>query len=84
MKLSDIIGSIGVGLLLIAFILNLRKITSPDNKFYIILNVIGASLCGYSAFLIAFYPFVILEAVWVSVSLVSLFKRVPRGTFNNN
>jgi len=80
MSLSDILGSIGVSLLLVAFLLNLRGIMSPDSKWYIILNIIGAALCGYSSFLIKFYPFVILEGVWVIAAFSSLIKRVPRET----
>ncbi len=80
MSLSDILGSIGVSLLLIAFLLNLRGIMSPDSKWYIILNIIGAALCGYSSYLIKFYPFVILEGVWVIAAFSSLIKRVPRET----
>ncbi|MHB1178143.1 MAG: CBU_0592 family membrane protein [Daejeonella sp.] len=80
MSLSDILGSIGVSLLLIAFLLNLKGIMSPDNKWYIIFNIIGAALCGYSSYLIKFYPFVILEAVWVIAAFSSLIRHVPRGT----
>ena len=80
MSISDIIASIGVSLLLIAFFLNLKKIRGTDNKWYSGLNIVGAALCGYSSYLIAFYPFVILEAVWVLAALSSFVKRVPRET----
>ncbi|SKB72796.1 CBU_0592 family membrane protein [Daejeonella lutea] len=80
MTQSDILGSIGVTLLLVGFLLNIRKIVSSENRWYIVLNIIGAALCGYSAFLINFYPFVVLEAVWVIAAFLSLFSRVPRGT----
>jgi hypothetical protein len=80
MSLSDVLGSIGVSLLLIAFLLNLRSLLSSDSKIYIFLNIIGAALCGYSSYLIKFYPFVILEGVWVLAAVSSLIKRVPRGT----
>ena len=80
MNLSDVLGSLGVTLLLIAFLLNLRALLSSNSKFYIFLNIIGAALCGYSSYLIKFYPFVILEGVWVLAAVSSLIKRVPRGT----
>ena len=82
MSLSDLLASIGVTLLLIAFFLNLRKVLSTENRTYIILNIIGAGLCGISAYMIDFYPFVILEGVWVAVATFSLFKRVSRETEN--
>ena len=80
MNLSDLLGSLGVTLLLIAFLLNLRALLASNSKFYIFLNIIGAALCGYSSYLIKFYPFVILEGVWVLAAVSSLIKRVPRGT----
>lgn len=80
MKLSDIIASIGVTLLLIAFFLNLKKLLSTESKIYSLLNIAGAGLCGISSYMISFYPFVILEGVWVAVALSSFFKSVPRET----
>lgn len=84
MSASDIIGSLGVSLLLVGFLLNLRGVLSPVSKWYISLNISGAILCGYSAYLIHFYPFVILEGVWALAAFSSLFKRVPRETYNDN
>jgi len=82
MKVSDIIASVGVIILLIGFMLNLFKKLSPDSKAYALMNFVGAGLCGYSSYLISFWPFVILESIWAFVALLSLFK-VPRGTGNN-
>jgi hypothetical protein len=82
MTLPDIIASVGVSILLIAFFLNLFGKIASSSKFYIFSNIIGAGLCCLSSYLIRFYPFVILEAIWASVAIVSLFKHVPRGTSN--
>jgi len=82
MKLSDIIASIGVIILLIAFLLNLYGTLSAENKIYGLLNLIGAGICCFASWMVSFYPFVILEGVWAFVALVSLFK-VPRGTSGN-
>jgi hypothetical protein len=79
MKTSDIIASVGVIILLIAFLLNLFKKIDAESKLYALMNFIGAGLCGYSSYLISFYPFVILEGIWAFVALLSLLK-VPRGT----
>jgi hypothetical protein len=79
MKTSDIIASIGVIILLIGFMLNLFKKISPESKTYALMNFVGAGMCGYSSYLISFWPFVILESIWAFVALISLFK-VPRGT----
>jgi hypothetical protein len=82
MKLSDIIASIGVIILLIAFLLNLYKKLPAESKTYSLLNLIGAGVCCFASWMVSFYPFVILEGVWGFVALVSLFK-VPRGTSRN-
>ena len=80
MSVSDSLGTVGVSLLLVAFLLILFKKIQVDSVSYILLNMVGAALCGVSAYLITFYPFVVLEGVWVLVSLYALFKNVPRGT----
>ena len=72
-SLSDMIGSIGVFILLLAFILNLLNKISRDNIFYIVMNTIGAALACYASYLIYYIPFIILEGVWTLVSLIALF-----------
>jgi hypothetical protein len=79
MKPSDIVASIGVIILLIAFMLNLYKKLPSSSKLYSLMNFIGAGLCGYASWMVRFYPFIILESVWAFVALISLLK-VPRGT----
>jgi hypothetical protein len=80
MSVSDSLGTAGVSLLLLAFLLILSKKIQVESVSYTLLNMVGAALCGVSAYLISFYPFVVLEGVWVLVSLYALFKFVPRGT----
>lgn len=79
MKTSDIIASTGVIILLIAFLLNLYKKLPAQSRWYSGMNFLGAGLCGFSSYLIGFYPFVILENIWAAFALISFFK-VPRGT----
>jgi hypothetical protein len=83
MKLPDILASIGVIILLVAFVLNLYKKLPANSKLYSLLNFIGAGICCVSSYMISFYPFVVLEFVWGFVALVSLFN-VPRGTSVGN
>jgi hypothetical protein len=73
MALSDWIGTLGVTLLLIAFALNIAKKITPESTSYLILNILGAGLAGVSSYMIHFYPFVVLESVWVLASLLALF-----------
>lgn len=82
MKLSDIIASVGVVILLIAFVLNVQKKLSANSRAYTSMNFIGAGLCCLSSYMISFYPFVVLESVWATFALVSFF-RVSRGTSVN-
>jgi hypothetical protein len=82
MKISDIIASAGVIILLIAFLLNLYKKLPAESKTYSLLNFIGAGVCCLASYMVKFYPFVILEGVWAAFALVSFFK-VPRGTSGN-
>ncbi len=69
-----LVGTIGVSLLLLAYLLNLSKRISQESKTYTILNIVGAGLACYSSYLISFVPFVILEGTWFIVSLVALIK----------
>jgi hypothetical protein len=82
MKVSDIIASTGVIILLVVFLLNLYKKLPAESKIYSLLNFIGAGICCFASYPIKFYPFVILEGIWAFVGFVSLFK-VPRGTSGN-
>lgn len=78
MTFSEIIGAIGVTILLGAYLMNVLKWTSPDKWLYCFLNFLGAALAGYSSWLIEFVPFVILESVWALVSLISLIKALKK------
>ena len=79
MRLSDFLASSGVVILLMAFLLNLYKKLPAHSKIYTLMNFVGAVLCCISSVLIKFYPFIVLEAIWASFALLSLFG-VPRGT----
>jgi uncharacterized membrane protein len=73
-ELSVIIGSIGVGLLLIAFFLNLFKFIERDSYSYVLMNIFGAGLACYTSILINYIPFVILEGTWSLVAVVGFIK----------
>jgi hypothetical protein len=76
MTYNDIIGTIGVGLVLIAYFLNTMKYIIENGKLYYVLNALGGALSCYAALLINFWPFVILEAIWTLVSLYGLMKKM--------
>ncbi len=76
MEIENLIGTIGVSLLLIAFFLNLFKILKVEHPAYILLNLFGAGIACYASVLIGFMPFVILEGTWAVVALVALMRPV--------
>ena len=71
---GEICGSLGVALLLFAFLMNLLKKWPQNSWPYIILNIAGAGLACISSLLIHFVPFIILEGVWAAVSIAALVK----------
>jgi hypothetical protein len=74
MTAGELTGTIGVTLLLLAFALNLAGRLGSSSKSYLLLNILGAALAGLSSYLIAFWPFVVLEGVWAVSSFVALVK----------
>ena len=73
-SLATVIGFIGVGLLLLAFVLNLAKILKAEGVSYLALNLVGAALACASSWMIDFMPFVILEGTWAAATLVALVR----------
>jgi hypothetical protein len=74
MNYNDIIGTIGVGLILLAYFLNIFSFIPKDGHLFFIMNIIGAALACYASFLIHYLPFIILEATWTFVSVIGLLK----------
>jgi hypothetical protein len=74
MNYNDIIGSIGVGLILLAYCGNTFALIESEGKLFFALNVIGAGLACYASLLINYWPFVILEGIWTLVSIIGLIK----------
>jgi hypothetical protein len=72
MSTEDIIGFIGVSIILIAYLLSLTNIISIKKFTYIFMNFAGAGIACYSAILIKYVPFIILEGVWASISLLAM------------
>ena len=72
---ATVIGSAGVALLLLAFLLNLMKLLRSDGWVYLGLNLVGAGLACYSSYLIRFMPFVVLEGTWAGVALIGIARK---------
>jgi energy-converting hydrogenase Eha subunit G len=78
MSIPDIVGAVGVGILLLAYFLNLVRLLSAEHPLYTGLNALGAGLSGWASWMIGFMPFVVLEATWFIVSVVGCLQSVQR------
>ena len=74
MTYNDLIGTLGVGLILLAYFLNTIRTISVNGKAFYVMNIIGAALACYASFLINYMPFIILEGTWTLVSIYGLMK----------
>lgn len=79
---ADGIGTVGVTLLLVAFLLNLLNKISRESLVYILLNFVGAGLACIASLLINYIPFVILEGTWTIVSLIALINYYSKNYSN--
>lgn len=80
MNSNDLIGTIGVGIILIAYFLNMFSYIPNNGKLFYLLNIIGASIACFASYLINYIPFVILEGTWALVSVVGLVKSCKSNT----
>ncbi|MEO5561840.1 MAG: hypothetical protein ABIR18_00370 [Chitinophagaceae bacterium] len=74
MQYNDLIGTIGVGLILLAYFLHTAKLMEKNKRAFYVMNIIGAALACYASWLIGYMPFVILEGTWTLVSIYGLMK----------
>lgn len=78
MNTTDIIGSIGVVLMVIAYYLNITDKLDDDDISYILLNLFGGVLAFIASYLISYYPFMILEGVWTLISVWGVYDYIKR------
>jgi len=76
MNVSDWVGSIGVTILLLAFVLILINKISKEGTTYLLMNVFGSGLACFASYLIHYTPFIILELAWMLASLFGLWKNI--------
>jgi hypothetical protein len=76
MNRTDWIGTIGVTLLLVAFLLNLLGKLKRHSPGYLLLNAFGAGAACFASILLKYLPFVILEGCWTLVSVIGLMTYV--------
>jgi hypothetical protein len=74
MSTNDWIGTVGVFLILAAYFSNLFQMIEKEGRLFFILNIAGAALACYASWLINYWPFVLLEAIWCIISIVGMIK----------
>ena len=72
MSYNDVVGAVGVGIILAAYFLNTFLFITKDGKLFFGMNIVGAALACYASVLIYYLPFIILEAVWCLVSIAGV------------
>lgn len=78
MSTTDIIGTIGVSLILIAYFLNSFSLIKKDGVLFFVLNIFGGAIACFSSYLIRFWPFVVLEGTWAIISVIALLKSIKK------
>jgi hypothetical protein len=78
MSYTDIISTIGVSLILLAFFLNTFKYVSDNINLYFVLNIVGGAFACYGSVLLNSLPFIILEGTWSVVALIGLIKTLKQ------
>ncbi len=79
LPLPELLGFVGVAILLVAFFLNLFGVSPAGSGRYLGLNLVGAALACISSYLIDFVPFVLLEGTWALVAACALTRKLLRG-----
>lgn len=76
MNYNDVIGTIGVSIVLIAYFLSILKWIKPTSSIYYFMNFSGAGIACFASFLIDYIPFIILEGAWSAISFVAFTKNL--------
>lgn len=79
MNFNDLIGTIGVGIVLIAYFLNNFSLIKRNGSLYFVLNILGASIACYASILIHYIPFIVLEGTWALLSVISLINCIKKS-----
>lgn len=74
----DIVGTVGVAVIVITYILLQTERVRSDQLVYSLLNAIGASLILVSLYFDFNLPSVVVEAFWLVISLFGIGKYLAR------
>lgn len=79
MDATLILGIVGAGLILLAFILNQFEVWKGTDLSYDLVNLVGGTILVVYGVLTEAWPFVILNVVWSIVSLKDVIQYVLHG-----
>ncbi len=71
----DIVGTVGVGCILLAYLLVTTERIRPISPKYLWLNIIGSALILVSLYASFNLPSAIIQCAWITISLFSLRRR---------
>jgi len=77
--IPNIIGLIGVTVLLVAYYLLQTNMLKSEQMSYSVLNLIGSSMILFSLFYHWNLPGVVIEVAWIIISLIGVVKSSPRA-----
>lgn len=78
MNLVDWIGTLGVFQILLAYILNIIGKMNKQSISFILLNLAGAAMACAASILMRYWPFIILEGTWATVTSISLINYLKK------
>jgi hypothetical protein len=80
--ITTLLGVLGALIILVCFVANEFNKLDKHSTLYDLGNVIGSLLLIYYAYLIASWPFILLNAVWGVVALRDLLKTLAGRSKN--
>ena len=78
MKWYDIVGTLGVAIIILTYVLLQIERIRSDQLSYSLLNAVGASLILISLYFDFNLPSVVVEAFWLLISLFGIGKWISR------
>lgn len=78
MNTADIVSTIGVVCILLAFLGITFKILTQQHLIYWILNIVGGIGAAAGAYLLHSVPFIVLESIWAVSSVIGMVKLLKK------
>jgi hypothetical protein len=78
MDLTTLMGTIGALIILGTFILNQTGTWKAENFYYDLANFVGSAILFVYAMFIRSYPFVVVNIVWMAVSVRDIYNTLKK------